>query len=73
MCVISELFHVTECDMEYLPPTNFLLNVLEPPKPELLSPEGSKALQQEEDFLVILCPVFVTSSVLKEKTSYFDR
>ncbi|XP_060571912.1 E3 ubiquitin-protein ligase LRSAM1-like [Ruditapes philippinarum] len=44
-------FLCSECDMEYLPPSNFLLNVLEPPKPELLSPQGSRALQQEEHFL----------------------
>ncbi|XP_053380258.1 E3 ubiquitin-protein ligase LRSAM1-like [Mercenaria mercenaria] len=45
-------FLCSECGIEYLAPSNFLLDVLEPPKPELLSPEGSRALQQEENFMV---------------------
>lgn len=44
-------FLCSECSVEYLPPSNFLLDVLDPPKPELMSPSGSKALQQEEHFM----------------------
>ncbi|XP_052789874.1 E3 ubiquitin-protein ligase LRSAM1-like isoform X2 [Mya arenaria] len=41
----------SECGMEYLPPSNFLLDVLDPPKIPLTSPATEKALKEEENMM----------------------
>ncbi|KAL4219600.1 E3 ubiquitin-protein ligase lrsam1 [Mactra antiquata] len=42
-------FLCSECDMEYLTPSNFLLDVLDPPNLALQSPDSSKNFEEEQD------------------------
>ena len=42
----------SECGIEYLPPSNFLLDVLDPPKIPTINSNHTKAFEDEEHLAV---------------------